>query len=91
MDNTETENFGQRHKNKSFSEIMAIAYKEEERESIDLFFLEILKYGKNIHKADKGFLLKSKKMLQSLYNNSDVIDKELANYLNMIELALESK
>jgi len=84
----ETENFGKRHKNKSFSEIMAIAYKENERESIDLFFLEILKYGENIHKANKDFLLKSKEMLQSLCNNSDVIDKELPNYLNMIDKAL---
>lgn len=87
---TESENFGKRHKNKSFSEIMAIAYKENERESIDLFFLEILKYGENIHKANKEFLLKSKEMLQSLYNNSDVIDKELTDYLNMIDKALEN-
>ena len=86
----ETENFGKRHKNKSFSEIMQIAYNENKSEPIDLFFLEILKYGQNIYKSDKDFLLKSKEMLQSLYDNSKMIDKELPNYLNIIDKALEN-
>jgi len=87
---TETENFGKRHMNKSFSEIMQIAYNENKSEPIDLFFLEILKYGQNIYKSDKDFLLKSKEMLQSLYDNSKMIDKELPNYLNIIDKALEN-
>ena len=86
----ETKDFGNRHKNKSFSEIMEIAYNENKAEPIDLFFLEILKYGKNIDKAEKDILLKSKEMLQSLYDNSNIIDKELPNLLNTIDKALRN-
>lgn len=86
----EIDNFGKRHKNKSFSEIMAIAYNEKKNEPIDLFFLEILKHGKDFKNSDKDFLLKSKSMLQSLYDNSNVIDKELNDYLDKIHIALKS-
>ena len=86
----ESENFGIRHKNKSFSDIMYIAYDDKQRESIDLFFLEIIKSCSKLDSHfDKEFLKKSKVMLESLYKNSEVIDKELANYLKNIEIGLK--
>jgi hypothetical protein len=91
MTKNELENFGKRHKNKSFSDIMAIAYDENKRESVDLFFLEVLKYGNNIEKADKNdFLRPAKTMLESLYNNSTLIDKQLNDYINRIDKGLEN-
>jgi hypothetical protein len=86
----EIANFGIRHKNKSFSDIMAIAYDDKNRESIDLFFLEIMKSSSKLSTYfDKPFLEKSKGMLKSLYDNSRVIDKDLQNYLDNIEIGLK--
>ena len=87
---TEAIDFGIRNKNKSFSDIMYIAYDEEKRGDLDLFFLEIMKASSKLHSYfDKDFLETSKTMLQSLYDNSDVIDKDLKKYLNNIEIGLK--
>jgi hypothetical protein len=86
----ESLNFGIRNKNKSFSEIMYIAYDEEKRGNLDLFFVEIIKRSSELSNYfDKDFLKKSNIMLQSLYDNSDVIDKKLQDYLNNIEIGLK--
>ena len=86
----DAENFGIRHKNKSFSDIMYIAYDENKRESIDLFFLEIKKASSELDSYfDKDFFEKAKAMLESLYRNSTVIDKNLDEYLNKIEIGLK--
>jgi hypothetical protein len=86
----EAKNFGIRNKNKSFSDIMYIAYDENKRGDLDLFFLEILKSSSKLNSYfDKNFLEISKVMLQSLYDNSNVIDKKLQDYLNNIEIGLK--
>jgi hypothetical protein len=86
----EAKNFGIRNKDKSFSDIMYIAYDENKRGDLDLFFLEIMKSSFILNTYfDKHFLEKSKVMLQSLYDNSNVIDKNLQEYLNNIEIGLE--
>jgi|TARA_B110000240_G_scaffold193682_1_gene239924 hypothetical protein len=86
----EAKNFGIRNKDKSFSDIMYIAYDENKRGDLDLFFLEIMKSSSKLNTYfDKHFLEKSKLMLQSLYDNSNVIDKNLQEYLNNIEIGLK--
>ena len=87
---TEAENFGIRNKNKSFSEIMGIAYDENKRGDLDLFFVEIIKSSSELNSYfDENFLETSKIMLESLYKNSNVIDKSLVDYLNNIEIGLK--
>lgn len=82
--------FGIRNKNKSFSDIMYIAYDENKRGDLDLFFVEIIKSNSQLKNYfDKDFLEKAKAMLESLYENSDVIDKNLQEYLNNIEIGLK--
>jgi len=83
-------NFGKRHKNKPFSDIIVLAYDQDKRESIDLFFQEVVKRNSELSSYfDRYFLEKAKLMLESLYHNSNVIDKNLEKYLNNIEIGLK--
>ncbi|WP_299780218.1 hypothetical protein [uncultured Formosa sp.] len=89
MTEIDIEEFGKQYKDKSFSEIMAIANNEDKKGSAELFFIEIIKCGKNLEDADKEFLEISEKIIESLLDNSKVIDKDLLLYLGRINNGLK--
>ncbi|WP_066219499.1 hypothetical protein [Formosa haliotis] len=89
MTDIDIEEFGNKHRNKRFSEIVASTKMIEEKDAVTLFFVEMLNYGKALEDAELEFLKTSEKILEVILDNAKDIDNDLLLFLGRVNKGLK--